>query len=59
MNDILRKAHVQTKEDFKGGPSMDKLKSQAMSRVKEATLKHLKNIGVTIGPIEEINEEKR
>ncbi|XP_018574158.1 uncharacterized protein LOC108913155 [Anoplophora glabripennis] len=58
VNDILRKAQVHAKQDYREGQNcMDKLKNQTMNRVRAATLKHLKNIGVTIGPIEELCEE--
>lgn len=61
MNNILRKAHIQTTEDlaFRDKEKEKELKvnvgnsNKTMHKVREATIKHLKNIGVTIQDLED------
>ncbi|KAJ8976944.1 hypothetical protein NQ317_010140 [Molorchus minor] len=58
VNNILKKAQVQTREDFSGRECRKNAvysengRDKTMDRVKEATLKHLRSIGVTIGSMD-------
>ncbi|KAG5871332.1 hypothetical protein JTB14_034355 [Gonioctena quinquepunctata] len=60
VNNILKKAQIQTRDDLvfkqerKMGVNINKNKT--LHRVREATLKHLKNMGVTIGPLDDTYE---
>lgn len=54
MNNILQQAQIQTREDIypegmdmRGKMSSSKI-NKTMHRVREATMKHLRDIGVTI-----------
>lgn len=63
MNKILKQAQIQTREDLcsRGIDARRKVASskvnRTMHRVREATLKHLKEIGVTVGSLEEVDYE--
>ncbi|CAH0552634.1 unnamed protein product [Brassicogethes aeneus] len=51
VNDILKRAQIQTKQEFAGRQDVsEKTKTKTMNKVKEATLKHLKSIGVSLSP---------
>lgn len=62
VNNILRQAQIQTREDgcSNGGDFRKKITSskanRTLHRVREATLKHLKEIGVTIGSLDESDD---
>ncbi|XP_019869698.2 uncharacterized protein LOC109598265 isoform X2 [Aethina tumida] len=49
VNNVLKRAQIQTKENLADVRS-EALKGKKMQKVREATLKHLKNIGVTLPP---------
>lgn len=63
VNNILKQAKIQTREEFCSKGVDVRTKNQCskanrtMHRVREATLKHLKDIGVTIGPMEEDDDK--
>lgn len=65
MNNILKQAQIQTKEDLcSRGVDLTKKSTSSkanktMHRVREATIKHLKDIGVTIGFLDEDNVDVR
>ncbi|XP_076260538.1 uncharacterized protein LOC143196599 [Rhynchophorus ferrugineus] len=51
VNKILQKAQIQTREELSGnfnGENAERLKNETMHKVKEATIKHLRNIGVEV-----------
>nr|XP_023022375.1 uncharacterized protein LOC111510674 [Leptinotarsa decemlineata] len=58
VNNILKKAQIETRDDlvYKQEMKSDRnaiKNNRTIHRVREATLKHLKNIGVTIGPMDD------
>ncbi|XP_072396093.1 uncharacterized protein [Diabrotica undecimpunctata] len=48
VNNILQRAHIQTNDFRQKGPEGEKSRNKTLNKVKEATLKHLKSLGVTI-----------
>uniref|UniRef100_A0A6P7GFW1 Uncharacterized protein LOC114341952 n=1 Tax=Diabrotica virgifera virgifera TaxID=50390 RepID=A0A6P7GFW1_DIAVI len=48
VNNILKRAHIQTNDFRQKAPEGEKIRNKTLNKVKEATLKHLKSLGVTI-----------
>ncbi|CAG9863538.1 unnamed protein product [Phyllotreta striolata] len=53
VNNMLKNANAET--DRK---TVDEDKNKMLNKVKEATLKHLKNVGISMGPVEEGDESE-